>query len=112
MVEQAAGAVGVEAAAGEEHPLGERLPLLLGRLLGELGERVPHVLAEVLVRDVAAAVADQQPLLRQQALLGEPVESRQDQALGQVSGRPEQDEDRRPQLRIALDCGWHACQPT
>jgi hypothetical protein len=112
VVQQAAGTVAGEAAAGEEHPLGEGLPFLLGRPLGELGERVTHVLAEVLVRDVAAAIADQQPLLRQQALLGEPVEGRQDQPLGQVAGRAEQDKDRRPQFGVALLRGWHACQPT
>ena len=89
-----------------------RRPAPRFRLGAGFGNRIAHAGTEVLVRNVAAAVADQQPLLRQQALLGEPVESRQDEALGQVAGRPEQDEDRRPQLRMALHCGWHACQPT
>ena len=101
-VEQAARAVGVEAAAGEEQPLGERLPVGLLRLRAELLERVADVRAEVLVRDVAAAVADQPPLLGQQALEGQPVERGEHHPLGQVAGRPEQDEDRRLQVGAGL----------
>ena len=79
-IEEAAGAVAGEATAGEEHPLGEGVPGPL-RARAELGERVVDVTAEVLVRDIAAAVAHEPPLPRQQALLGQLV-GRQDQALG------------------------------
>jgi hypothetical protein len=54
-----------------------------------LGEHVVDVLAEVLVRYVAAPVADQQPLLGQQAFEGELVEGRQHHPLGQIAGRAE-----------------------
>ena len=114
-VEEAAGAVAGEAAAGEVHPLGERVPGLLVRLRAELGERVVDVTAEVLVRDIAAAVAHEPPLPRQQAVQGQPVEGRQDQALGQVAGRAEQDENRRPQIRAGFTVpllGWHEFHAT
>jgi hypothetical protein len=78
------------------------------RLRAELGEHVVDVGAEVLVRDVAAAVADQQPLLGQQALEREPVERRQHHALGQVAGRAEQDEDRRTRIG-EINPSTHAC---
>jgi len=116
-VEQAARAVAGEAAAGEQDPFTERLPLRRLRLRAELGQRVVHVPAEVLVRHVAAAVADQQPLPRQQALQVQPVEGRQDHPLGQVAGRAEQDEDRGRQVVVVPHLGWHvlgchASQPT
>ena len=56
------GSVGAEAAAGEQQALGERVPGRLLRLGPELGQHVVDVLAEVLVRHVAAAVPDEQPL--------------------------------------------------
>jgi hypothetical protein len=95
-VEQAARVVGVEATTGEPQPLGEARPLPLVRRRSELGEHVVHVAAEVLVRDVAAAVTDQQPVLRQQTLDGEGVEGRQHHPLGQVTRRAEQDENGGP----------------
>src|SRR6266700_5731806 len=58
--------------------------------------------AEVHVRDVAAAVAYQQPLPGQESLARQPVESGQHHALGQVAGRPEEDEERRPCRGIRL----------
>ena len=75
----------------------------------ELGERIVDAGAEVLVRDVAAAVAYQQPLPGQQPLARQPVKSRQHHPPGQVTGRPEQDENRRPCRRIwLLHRGHHA----
>ena len=74
-VEEAAGAVAGEATAGEVHPLGEGVPGLLVRAGAELGERVVDVTAEVFVRHVAAAVAHEPPLPRQQAVLGQLVEA-------------------------------------
>ena len=99
---EAAGVVAGETTAGKQHPLGEGVPGPLVRARAELGEHVADVTAEVLVRDVAAAVAHEQPLPRQQAVRGQLVEGRQDQALGQVAGRAEQDEDRRAQIRAGV----------
>jgi len=61
-VEQGAGVVGAEPAAGEEHPLGKGVPFPRLWLGTEFGERVVDVGAEPLVRYIAAAVAHQPPL--------------------------------------------------
>ena len=89
------GLVGVEPAAGEAQPIGEFLPVLALRLGAELGEDIVHVAAEVLVGDVATAVADQDELAGQQLLQEERVERGDDHPLGQVTGSTEQDDDDR-----------------
>jgi len=61
-VRQGAGIAGTEPAAGEEHPLREGVPVRALGLGAEVGERIVDAGAEVLVRDLAAAVAHQQPL--------------------------------------------------
>ena len=94
-VEEAAGIVGSEAAAREEQVLGEGRPRVRLRRLGEFGERVVEVAAEVLVGDVAPAVADELPPLRQQTAFEQLVERREDHAFGQVAGRAVEDEDGR-----------------
>jgi len=70
-----------------------------------------HVLAEVLVGHVAAAVAEQHPTARQQALQVQLVEGGQHHPLGQIAGGAEQDEDRGRQVVCVLPLGWHVCQP-
>jgi len=92
---QAAGIAGAEPAAGEEHPLREGRPARRLRLRAEFGERVVDMGTELRVRDVAATVAHEQPLVRQQPFGGEPVERGQHQPLCQVSGRPEKHERHR-----------------
>ena len=87
-LEQAARVVRLEAATGEPQPVGELVET------GRVAEHPAHVPAEVLVRDVAAAVADQNPVLRQQLFLGELVERRQHHPAGQVAGRAEEHEHR------------------
>ena len=98
---QAAGAVGAQPAAGEEQPLRERVPLLLPRLGAGLGEHIVDMGTEALVRDVAAAIAHQQPLPGQQPLAREPEERGQHPPPGQVPGRPGKHEHHRS--RIAAD---------
>jgi hypothetical protein len=105
--EQAAGITGVEAAAGEQHALRERLPGRALRLRPELGQHVMDVGTEVLVPDVAAAVPDQQPLRGQQSFKGQPVERRQHHALGQVTCPPEEDKDRRAGVGSGMSHGRH-----
>src|ERR1019366_5424860 len=78
-----------------QHALGERLPRTRLWTRAERGEHIVDVRTEVLVRDVATAVADQPPLPGQQPLQSEPVERWQHHPLGQVARRAEQDEDRR-----------------
>ncbi len=95
-VEQAAGAVGAEPAAGEEQLFREGGPLPRLRLGTRFGERVADTGTEILVRHVTAAVPHQQPLRRQQPFARQPVERGEHHSPGQVSGRPEKDEGRRP----------------
>ena len=88
---QAAGAAGAEPAAGEENARREGVPVLaLGRG-AELGERIMDMGAEIFVRDVAATVTHQQPP-RGQEPRTPAGRSRQHHALGQVTGRPEENE--------------------
>ena len=75
-VEQAAGVVLLEPAAGEPEPARELLPRPVLRLRAELDQRVVHPSPEVLVRDVPAPVADEQPALRHQPVLCELEERR------------------------------------
>jgi len=91
-VEQAPGIARFEATTGEAEPRRELLPGAVLGLRTELGEHVVHVALEVLVADVAAAVADQQPPVGQQVVLGEGEERRQHHPLGQVTRCPEQHE--------------------
>ena len=90
-VKQAAGVVGTEPPAGEQQALRKGIPCVRIRLRPELGQYVVYVLAEVLVRDITAAVAHKEPFGGQQAVHGELVERRQDQPLCQVTGRAKQD---------------------
>jgi hypothetical protein len=110
-VKQAAGVVGAEAAAREEHLLGEGVPFLWIRRGVEFGERVVEVRTEVFVRHVTAPVPYQPPLPRQQPFVRQPVERREYQALGQVSGGPEEDEDRRPRIAGRLAMLRHSSHP-
>ena len=57
---------------------------------------------EALMRDVAAAIAHQQPLQGQQPLAREPEERGQDQPPGQVPGRPEKHEHHRSRIAGGL----------
>ncbi len=75
-VEQAARVGPLEAATGEAQPVAELLPRPVGRPRPELGQHVVHVRAEVEVRDVAAAVADQQPVDGQESVDRQAVERR------------------------------------
>jgi hypothetical protein len=111
-LKQAAGVVCVEPAAREEQPLREGVPLLLGRLRVEFGEGVAHPGTEVLVRHVAAAVPDQPPLLRHKTLACQPVERGEHHSLGEVSGRSEKDEDRRPRIADGLVMLRHGAHET
>jgi len=58
-VQQAAGVVAVESAAGEEQSVLEFRPRSPGWLRTEFGQHIVHVSPKVLVGHVAAAVADQ-----------------------------------------------------
>ena len=99
-VEQAAGVGLLEAAAGEAQPVGELVPLRRPRASGRTPSSTSWTWPlEVLVRDVAATVADQQPALGQQIVLGQLVERRDHHALGEIAGRAEENEDRRACIR-------------
>ena len=80
-----------EAAAGEQHGSANSSHGT-GRLGAELVQHVAYVGPEVLVGYVAAAVAHQAELLRQQIAGEELVERRQHHPLGQVTGGAVQDD--------------------
>jgi hypothetical protein len=105
-VEQGAGVIGAEPAAGEEQPPGEGIPELLLQPGAEFCERVVHMSTEVLMGDMAAAVADKQPLPGHESLAREPVEGGQHQPLGQVPSRPEKHEHNRSRIAGRLILGW------
>src|SRR5262249_59981392 len=77
-------------------------PVLAFGFRAELGERIVDTGAEVLVRDIAAAVAHQPPLPGQEPLARQPVQSRQHHPLGEVTGRPEKDKNHRLHCWIRL----------
>jgi hypothetical protein len=97
-LDQAAWIARLEAAARETQPRAELRPRTLVGMRAEPGQHVVDMTLEILVRDVAAAVADEPPVLRQQTPLRKTEEGRQHHPLGQVSGRAEQHEDDRSRL--------------
>ncbi len=93
---------------GEElEPGGERAPDLLvhGLRLGELDDRGLHLLAELFVGHRRAPEADDGELGREQALLHEPVERRDEFAPREVARRAEDDD--RARLRRTLQTHPH-----
>jgi hypothetical protein len=78
-------------------PLRERAPDLVVDLLllGELGDRLLHLVAEFVVRLRRARLADDRELGGHEPLLHQPVERRDELALRQIAGGAEDDDGAR-----------------
>ena len=105
-VGQLARVLGGEALAREAQVGPEPLPRPVVGLRPELGERVVHVGGELVVRDVAATVADQPPVVGEQAGDRQLVEGRQHHALGEIARRAVEDEQGRSRTGVVS----HAAQ--
>ena len=74
-----------ETTSGESDVLREIGPLGLVGCRIERRDRLPHVVAELVVGAVAAPVADQRPRLGEQPFAGQLVEGRQHHAFGEIA---------------------------